>query len=296
MNEFEYKSFPETQGVKRVVTERLVLSQIRKEKSVKKVKQELSGSDFAGIYFLINTESMEIYVGETSDMINRIKQHCKNPPVEDFDFDEVVLIWNGRPIETSHFNDDTLREMLEYESIEAFDDFSDYTTVNTVSSPTTMSIYQKSTIDKFKDELLFLLYEDHYIDARPEETKRSEELEPGEIKELLEKNGYSVKNIDRSRKIVSCKKARAFYRSGSLKDKGWQVTLRNKFAKSMFSGSEDVYFLFSRTRAFLIPSKIFEENFKEKKSGVTIDIFVEDKEEKIYCQGEEVNISEYRIN
>lgn len=295
MVEYEYRELPKLQGVKRVMVERLVLTEFDKEEAVKKVSQELSGADFGAVYFLINSNKQEIYIGETADIKNRIKQHCKNSPVKGFEFDKIILIWDGRPIQTSSFNDTTLRKTLEYECINGFKNFSKYEPVNTVSSPSTMSVYQKATINKFKEELLFLLYKLHLIDKLPEEIEKSEALTEGQIKKLLEKQQFKIQKIDGSQKVINCDKAKIFYRPGSLKALGWQVTMRDTFLKEMFSGEEGIYFLFSRTKPFLIPASFFKKHLANKKTGVTLDIFIKENSNELYCNEESIDISKYRI-
>ncbi len=295
MDEYEYREFPETEGIKRAITERLVLTQVEKDDAVNKLSSELGGSKFAGLYLLIDSDNYKIYIGETADIKDRIKQHVKESPKEGFEFDKVIVIWDGRPIETSHFIDETIRKSLESECIKAFKNFSAYAPVNTVSATLTVSVYQQSTINKFRDELFFLINKFHLLKMLPYEEKPSEPLSEEEIKKLLSKNGYKVEKLIANQKTVTCDNANIFYRSGSPKSLGWQVTMRDVFLDEMFSGNPDVYFLLSRTIPYLIPSKFFKDNLEDKKEGVTLDFFIKDSEGKLYCHDESIDINKYRI-
>lgn len=297
MDEYEYREYPEVDGIKRGSSDRLVLVQVSKDEAVKKIPEELGGAGFGGIYFLVDDVNSQIYVGETSDVNDRTKQHIKKSPVEGFDFNKIIVIWDGRTIATSHFNETTLRKALEYESIKAFKGFSSYEPVNTVSAPATLNVYQKASIEKFKSELFFLLYKFHLISELPTEVRPSEQLTHDEVKKLLERNGFQVEKTSGNQRIVMCAdNVIIFYRGGSPKPQGWQVTMRDTFLDEMLSGKDGVYFLLSRTEPFLIPSKFFKENnLESKKEGLTLDFFIKEKEQKLQCHDLLLDISQFKI-
>lgn len=294
MDEYEYREFPEVDRIKRAVTERLVLTQFDKEDAMKKLSAELGGSNFAGLYLLIDASNHKIYIGESSDIKERVKQHIKSSPVKEFEFEKIAVIWDGRPIETSHFIDETLRKALESESIKTFRSFSRYESVNTQSSQQTVSVYQQSSINKFKDELFFMLYKFHLLNSSPHEQKQSEPLTEEEIKKILLKNGYKVQRLIANQKTIECENAFIFYRSGSLKSLGWQVTMRDTFLDEMFSGKSTVYFLLSRTVPYIIPSTFFKEKLLDMKNGLTLDFFIKD-EGTLYCHEQTFDIKNYKI-
>jgi hypothetical protein len=190
-----------------------------------------------------------------------------------------------------------MRLALEYECIKAFNTYSDYDTVNSQSSPPDLSVYQRVTTDKFKIELFYLLYKFHLITQLPTEVRLSEPLTDEQVQRLLERKGFKVEKISGSDKIVRCKDGKTvFFRAGSLKRLGWQVTMRDTFLDEMLSGKEEVYFLLSRTEPYLIPSKVLKANLEGEKEGLTLDFFIDEKEKKLRCHDISLDISGYKVS
>ena len=75
----------------------------------------------ACLYLLVDTTGRRAYVGETGNAAERIASHCRKGPCSGvtLKFDTVVIIWDGRPIWTTRFNDGTVRKRLEAVLIEA---------------------------------------------------------------------------------------------------------------------------------------------------------------------------------
>ncbi|GEM_PF-2214846 len=298
MEAYEYREFPEINGIKRGSTDRLVLMQVSKEEAIKKIEAELHGAAFGGLYLLVDSANSQIYIGQSSDVKNRIREHIKRSPVDNFEFDKVIVIWDGRTIETSHFNDETLRKALEAESITCFSEHSRFDTVNTAIADLATNVYQKATIEKFKNELFFLLYKFHLISDLPSEVKLSEQLSTEEIKKILVKYGFTIERLEANTKVVSCAGGKTvFYRGGSLKPLGWQVTMRDTFLDEMLSGKDGLYFLLSRTKPFLIPASFFKENgfASRKEDSLTLDFFIKEREQKIQCHDLLLDIQQYAI-
>ena len=114
---------------------------------------EVKNFDFSGLYLLIDSNKNEIYVGESSDVKTRANNH---PEIE---FDKMILLWDGRPNTTSHFGNETFRKTLEKECIKLFKHSSSYKCINDTENPKKMdvNIIIKSSVDRFSDELKFLL-------------------------------------------------------------------------------------------------------------------------------------------
>ncbi len=297
MPEYDFRSLPLIGGIKRATTDGLVLVEIEKKNAVSAADKQLSGASFSGIYFLMSPENKKIYVGESSDIKKRLSDHCKKSPVAGFEFSKVIFIWDGRPVEISHFTETNLRKALEYVCINAFSECSRYEPVNTVSAPAAAGVYQEASIARFTDELLYLLYEFHLISKPPEEIEPSIELSALEIKELLGRNNINVEieNFDEAKRTIEYGKTTIFYRPGSPKTLGWQITLRDIFLDELFSGKNEILFLFSRNIAFLIPSEFFKDTLSGEKTGVTMDFFIKDREGQLYCHDKNYDINEYRI-
>ena len=121
--------------------------------------------DFSGLYLLIDSDKNKIYVGEGSDVKTRANNHSE-PWLE---FDRMILLWDGRPNTTSHFGNETFRKTLEKKCIELFE-HSSYELYNTTKNPKKMdvNIIIKSSVDRFSDELKFLLNKYGLIGNKPD--------------------------------------------------------------------------------------------------------------------------------
>lgn len=77
--------------------------------------REMGMGAIACPYLLVNTAGRRVYVGETGDAAERIARHCRQGPGSGIPlkFDTVVIIWDGRPVRTTRFNDATVRKALE---------------------------------------------------------------------------------------------------------------------------------------------------------------------------------------
>lgn len=67
------------------------------------------------LYLLVDTAGRRAYAGETGNAAERIARHCRQGLGSGvtFKFDTVVIIWDGRPVLTTRFNDGTVRKALE---------------------------------------------------------------------------------------------------------------------------------------------------------------------------------------
>ena len=83
--------------------------------------REMGMGKIACLYLLIDTAGRKAYVGETGDVAERIARHCRRGPCSgvSFKFDIVAIVWDGRPILTTRFNDGTVRKALEAVLIKA---------------------------------------------------------------------------------------------------------------------------------------------------------------------------------
>ena len=135
----------------------------------KKLKHlKIKNFDISGLYLLINSDKNKIYVGEGSDVKTRANNHNDDWLKIDGGFDRMILLWDGRPNTTSHFGDETFRKTLEKKCIELFED-SSYELWNKTKNPKKMdnNIIIKSSVDRFSEELKFLLYRYRLIDTKP---------------------------------------------------------------------------------------------------------------------------------
>ena len=123
----------------------------------------------SGLYLLINSDKNKIYVGESSDVKTRANNHNDKGCIDD-GFDRMILLWDGRPNTTSHFGNETFRKTLEKKCIELFHKYSRYERNNKNEKPkkTDENIIIKSSVNRFSEELEFLLNKYDLIEIKPD--------------------------------------------------------------------------------------------------------------------------------
>ena len=123
----------------------------------------------SGLYLLINSDKNKIYVGESSDVKTRANNHNDKWCIDD-GFDRMILLWDGRPNTTSHFGNETFRKTLEKKCIKLFKKHSSYELYNTTEEAKKMdkNIIIESSVDRFSDELKFLLNKYGLIEIKPD--------------------------------------------------------------------------------------------------------------------------------
>jgi len=155
------------QGITRAGTDRLYLLDFHGTQ-LEKINEEFGDVNYSGLYLLINSTKNEIYIGESSNVKIRNEAEIKKPPVPDFEFGKIILIWDGRPTTTSHFGVDAFRKSLEKICIRVFDDYSKYKCVNTVKNPKITNVQISSSVTRFTNDLYFLLKKYNLIHTIPE--------------------------------------------------------------------------------------------------------------------------------
>lgn len=152
MKDFDYKY----QGIKFVELDRLFSVGFDDSDYFTKFQEVIGNYEIAGLYLLINSKNDQIYVGESTDILQRNKIEIKNgfgqENMKDFKWDKVILIWDGRPAVMSHFADDAFRKLLEKYCIKIFQGSKKYKCRNKIANPRLTKIRIKSkAIDYEKD-------------------------------------------------------------------------------------------------------------------------------------------------
>ena len=76
--------------------------------------KEMENASTPGIYILMAKKQNRVYVGESTNLYKRLKNHFENPDAKISDWEKVIIITNGRPASMSLFNDSIVRKSLEY--------------------------------------------------------------------------------------------------------------------------------------------------------------------------------------
>lgn len=264
----------------------------RSLKALETFNSELGKIDYPGIYILIETKSNKVYIGEAKSLYTRLKTHSNTPEDKIKSWDRVVIINDGRPANQSDFNDNVIRLELEHYLISLFK--SNKYKVISQGSKQILNSPQKVVVTKLKTELNFFLMKKGLIQKLIAE-RGQEEVMPDELRKILEKYKYSIKEFKAYEAIIN--NDRVFIRPGSKKTKGWQVTFRDVFKKTLFE--ENGSLLMPRDGILLIPFSEIKKVITDSNAFTknTIDIFIAFVENyvKLRYKNNEIDITKYRI-
>ena len=133
-------------------------------------------------------------------------------------------------------------------------------------------------IQAFKEEFDFLLMKKNLI-TKLIEKPGQEEILRDDLKKMLERKGYKLEEWGAYEAVING--VRVYIRPGSKKQKGWQITFRDKFKNTLQKGEGSL--LVPRDGILIIPfceiQKVITDNSKYKQN--TIDIYINFKEETV---------------
>jgi len=264
----------------------------RSLKTLKVFNTELGKIDYPGIYILIETKLNKVYIGESQSLYSRLKTHNNTPEEKIKNWDRVVIINDGRSANQSDFNDNVVRHALEHYLIALFK-ANKYKVVSQGSKQILNSL-QIVIVTKLIYELNFFLIKKGLIQKLIAD-RGQEEVMLDDLRKTLERFKYNITELKSYEATINGEKV--FIRPGSKKTKGWQVTFRDVFKKTL--QDENGSLLMPRDGILLIP-------FSEIKKAIndidafnrnTIDIFIafEDDSIKLRYKNNDIDVTDYRI-
>ena len=240
------------------------------------LKKEWGNLEYPGIYILFDSTGKKVYIGEAKDICNRLKTHLTSPEDKIKDWNRAVIINDGRSAMQSDFNDSVIRKSLELYLISLFK--ANRYVVVAQGEPQKHNSHQKSMVQAFKEEFDFLLLKKNCI-TKLIEKPGQEEILRDDLKKILESKGYKLKEWSAYEAVINGEKV--YIRPGSKKQKGWQITFRDKFKNTLQRG--EGILLVPRDGILFIPfseiQKVIIDPAKYKQN--TIDIYINFKEETI---------------
>lgn len=240
------------------------------------LKKEWGNLEYPGIYILFDSSGRKVYIGEAKDICNRLKTHLSSPEDKIKDWNRAVVINDGRSAMQSDFNDSVIRKSLELYLIYLFK--ANRYTVVAQGEPQKHNPHQKSMIQAFKDEFDYLLMKKNCI-TKLIEKPGQEEILRDDLKKILESKSYKLKEWGAYEAVINGEKV--YIRPGSKKQKGWQITFRDKFKRTLQGGEGTL--LVPRDGILFIPfheiQKVIVDDSKYKQN--TIDIYINFKEDTI---------------
>lgn len=239
----------------------------RSIKALEKLNDEMGKIESPGNYILF--ERMKVYIGETGNIYDRIKNHIKNPEEKIKNWDNALILNDGRPATQSDFNDTVVRLALELHLIRLFK--ANKYCVVCQGQQTTLNPIQKQTVHSLLQELNHFLLKKNIITKVLEE-EGLEEVFEDELKKLLTQHNKQIQKWSAYEAVIDGQKT--YIRPGSLKQKGWQITFRDRFLNSLQKG--DGYLLVSRNGVLLIPLREVRQVVKDKTAYQqnTIDVYI----------------------
>ena len=248
------------------------------------LEEELGkGLAHPGLYVLMDEETDRVYIGESSNLRARLGQHLDHPPKELGRFDRALIVNDGRAAVHSRFNDSTLREALEQATIKLFVDGDRFSVVNQQKRMPDLSVTQQTLYEELKEELGHVLYELELITFRPKPSVDSAIVRPQDVPSRFP--GRTISAIKGYEGILDG--APVYFRKGSEKSQGLQVTIRvgEPFGRAVLEGKG--YLCFNRGRCYLIPNAEIRTWLGTKLQNQTVDIFLRLEEEVLWTAGME---------
>lgn len=240
------------------------------------LKKEWGNLEYPGIYILFDSTGKKVYIGEAKDISNRLKTHLTSPEDKIKDWNRAIIINDGRSAMQSDFNDSVIRKSLELYLISLFK--ANKYVVVAQGEPQKHNPHQKAMIQAFKEEFDFLLMKKNCI-TKLIEKPGQEEILRDDLKKILESKGYKLEEWSAYEAVINGKKV--YIRPGSKKQKGWQITFRDKFKNTLQRG--EGILLVPRDGILFIPfreiQKVIIDDSKYKQN--TIDIYINFKDETI---------------
>ena len=234
-----------------------------------------------GLYVLLDDETDNAYVGESSDLRARLGQHLEHPPRDLGRFDRALMLNDGRASVHSRFTDSTLREALEQAAIAFLQTGGPHHVVNHQRQMPDLSVNQLTVFNSLRGELGHVLYELELIDDRPKAAVDNTVIQPQDAArrfpelQITDVKGYEGRLGDHT----------VYFRKGTEKPQGLQITIRvnEPFGKSVIQGEGQL--CISRGRCYLIPTAEIRDWLGSKLKQQTVDIFLDIETEVLKTAG-----------
>jgi hypothetical protein len=245
---------------------------------------------FPGNYILFAEK--KVYIGEAGSICERLKTHLKNPEDKIKNWDNALVISDGRPATQSDFNDTVVRQAIESHLIRLLR--ANKYQVVCQGRQLTLNATQRNLVSSLIEELNYFLLKKNLITKALEE-EGLEEVFVDELKKLLTARGKEVQQLTAYEAIIGGQKA--YIRPGSLKQKGWQITFRDRFLSSLEKG--EGYLLVSRDGVLLVPLSEVRKLVTDKDAYKqnTIDIYIKFASDRITItyKDQSINVIEYKL-
>lgn len=265
------------------------------ENALEIVNTELGCKIVPGNYILFEGRK-KTYVGEAKNLYIRLKSHIKKPDVKIQKWDHATIITDARSATQSEFNDAVVRKALELYLIKLLK----ANRINVVSQGEDQELNQSQNFIVFtlKKELVTILLRKNIIYKELEE-KGQEEVLGDDLRKLLKNRGKEIQKWSSSEAMID--NIKTFIRRGSLKKKGWQITIRgskpDSFLGSFKRGTGSL--LVSRDGVILIPlaevQKVIQDPTAYEQNTIDIYIVFSDYKVILTYKNNTLDITKYKL-
>jgi hypothetical protein len=250
-------------------------------------RTELGGAlPHPGLYLLLDTSSLRVYVGESHDLQNRLIGHSKSPPNELRVFDKTIVLNDGRNSAHSLFNDHTLRLALEQSIMAALAQLSPWQITNRVRDSAPLSTSQKILFRHLQAEINYGLYQLRVLGALPRKRIPPIQVPPADAAKLFPDRQFSELH-EYEGKVDGLP---VYFRDGADKGKvglpsHWQVTIPLGEPLGVDVREGRGYLCFNRGPVYLIPLERIRDWLGPKLRLQKPDIFFDIDEDKLTTAG-----------
>lgn len=262
----------------------------RSIKALEKLNEEMGKTTFPGNYILF--DHMKAYIGEAGNIYSRLKTHIKSPEDKIKNWDNALILNDGRPATQSDFNDTVVRRALETHLIRLFK--ANKYCVVAQGQQTTLNPIQKQTVNSLLRELNHFLLKKNIITKILEE-EGLEEVFEDELKKLLAQHGKQIQKWTAKEAIVDGQTV--YIRPGSLKPKGWQITFRDRFFNSLEKSKN--YVLINRDGVLLIPlsevRKVVTDDLIYQQNTIDVHIVFSPEKITLSYKKESIDVTKFRL-
>ena len=83
---------------------------------------------------------------------------------------------------------------------------------------------------------------------------------------------------------IECRGGATVYAvTGSRKDYGWQITIRDGLLRRLLAVEPNLHVMLQRTSACVLPSSFLGPLVRDNKAGYTVDIYIDDRRGTMKC-------------
>ena len=268
----------------------------------------MNGKDFAGelthpgLYILTENGQTKAYVGESSDLKKRLRDHSQKGPKELPNWTDVTVIGDGRSYYQSIFTETTLRLFLEKAIVQHLKDGGILQPVNKQIDPPKMTVAAETVATLLDDELVFVLVNLGIASRNAKKAAPAMPIKDEDVKRGLTDKGWNVQKTGKYEWKINNE---SWFKTEGTKprtnEKGWHITFGITRSETLSKGRGGL--IFSRGRGYAIPAKALMDWLKDKLwsdkgAKEKTEVYADLNEEKLWHRKDHptLDLKDYRLS